>query len=633
MKYFIQVALLLVVVSSVSAQSRYEYRVDLTNVVDDRIFVELKAPKITTSETVFYLPKIIPGTYAIADYGRFVSDLKAFDKKGKQLQVEKLDTNSWKITDAQKLVKVTYWVDDIVDSKVSGPSVYPMAATNIEAGKNVVLNTSGFFGYFENQTNTPVQLEVVRDKDFYGSTGLIPIESNVPAVKLKKEIAEPENKRIDRFSVENYDRLIDSPIMYAQPDTAIIRVANTDVLIGVYSPNHKINAKEIASTVKEILMAQNQFLGGKLPVEKYAFIFYFTEQPILSYGALEHWYSSFYYMPETTIDKMRTQLRDFAAHEFFHIVTPLNIHSKEIHNFGFNDPQMSKHLWLYEGVTEYFAGSVQVKYHIISRDEYLEVLHRKMRTASFFREDVSFTDLSKYTLDKYGDQYGNVYQKGALIGMCLDIKLREWSKGKYGLQDLLSDLAKRFGKSQPFDDESLFEEIGKLTAPEIKDFLEKYVNNQNPLPYKEIFNLVGVAYTETVDKTQFSLGYGNNALGVVDVDGQKKLAFANPAGLNPQGRALGVKQGDVILQINGKDLPVLGPDLQSFLTGELASLKEGGTLSYTVSRKHDDGTVERVVLSAPVQKITVSDKHVVSFDPNATAEQVALRESWLTDRH
>lgn len=633
MKYILCLALLLFVASNLQAQNRYEYKVDLTNVVDDRLFVELKTPKITTSETVFYLPKIIPGTYAIADYGRFVTEVKAFDKKGKELPVEKLDTNSWKISDAQKLAKVTYWVDDIIDAKVSGPSVYPMAATNIEAGKNVVLNTSGFFGYFENQTNVPVALEVVRDKSFYGSTGLIPTEVNVPATKLKKEIQEPENKRIDRFSVENYDRLIDSPIMYAQPDTAIIRVANTDVLIGVYSPNHKINAKEIASTVKEILMAQNQFLGGKLPVEKYAFLFYFTEQPILSYGALEHWYSSFYYMPETTIDKMRTQLRDFAAHEFFHIVTPLNIHSKEIHSFGFNDPEMSKHLWLYEGVTEYFAGSVQVKYGIISRDEYLEVLHKKMRTASFFRDDISFTDLSKFTLDKYGDQYGNVYQKGALIGMCLDIKLRSWSKGNYGLQDLLADLAKRFGKNQPFDDESLFDEIGKLTAPEIKDFLEKYVNSQNPLPYKDIFSLVGVNYVESVDKTQFSLGYGNGALGLGEWEGEKKLAVVNIRGLNEQGRALGVKQGDVILQINGKDLPALGPDLQPFLAGELAALKEGQNLSYTVGRKRDDGSIERVVLTAPVQKISVSDKHVVSFDPNATPEQLALREAWLTDRH
>ena len=53
---------------------------------------------------------------------------------------------------------------------------------------------------------------------------------------------------------------------------------------------------------------------------------------------------------------------DNAAHEFFHIVTPLSIHSEEIQYFDFNQPKMSEHLWLYEGSTEYHAHMVQEKY-------------------------------------------------------------------------------------------------------------------------------------------------------------------------------------------------------------------------------------------------------------------------------
>jgi predicted metalloprotease with PDZ domain len=49
-------------------------------------------------------------------------------------------------------------------------------------------------------------------------------------------------------------------------------------------------------------------------------------------------------------------MMDVVSHEFFHIVTPLSIHSKEIQDFDYNDPKMSEHLWMYEGVTEYFAN-------------------------------------------------------------------------------------------------------------------------------------------------------------------------------------------------------------------------------------------------------------------------------------
>src|SRR5262245_41644756 len=113
-------------------------------------------------------------------------------------------------------------------------------------------------------------------------------------------------------------------------------------------------------------MAQKEYLGGTLPVNKYAFIFYFTDQPVTSYGALEHSYSSMYFMPERSIEDLNQNLRDVAAHEFFHIVTPLTVHSEEIADFDFNNPKMSQHLWMYEGATEYFAGNMQVKYGLIT---------------------------------------------------------------------------------------------------------------------------------------------------------------------------------------------------------------------------------------------------------------------------
>jgi predicted metalloprotease with PDZ domain len=43
-------------------------------------------------------------------------------------------------------------------------------------------------------------------------------------------------------------------------------------------------------------------------------------------------------------------------HMNFSYRTPLSIHSKEIQDFDYNDPKMSQHLWMYEGVTEYFAN-------------------------------------------------------------------------------------------------------------------------------------------------------------------------------------------------------------------------------------------------------------------------------------
>lgn len=608
----------------------YVYTVDLTKVVDDKVYVELSTPSITTSEITFYLPKIVPGTYAIADYGRFVSDLAATDKKGKRLSVERLNDNAWKISNATKLQKITYWVEDSYDTKLAGEPIFQPAGTNIEENKNFIINTSGFFGYLEGQKALPFTFNVIRSKDFYGSTGLIAQKTGEPISKVNGEKGSATaDKRVDVFTAENYDRLIDSPLMYSKADTAVIRVGNTEVLIGSYSPTGKITAREIANSVREVLQAQKAYLGGTLPVDKYAFIFYFTDQPVYSYGALEHSYSSFYYMPETTIEEMNQQLRDFAAHEFFHIVTPLTIHSEEIHNFDFNNPKMSKHLWLYEGVTEYFAGNVQVKYGLITPLQYLDILREKMITADQFMDEVPFTDISKFALDQYKEQYYNVYQKGALIGMCLDIKLRKLSGGKYGMQNLAADLGKKFGKSKAFQDDQLFDEITKLTYPEIGEFLKRYVGGPEKLPLKETFDLVGVNFQPEVSNLELSLGLEQNAVTLAQVESKPKLAIGNADALNDQGKALGLKTGDILVKMNGEIIPDLGPEFGVFITKQQQGLAEGNTIFFGVLRKNEAGEQQELELKAPVKKVERKKKFIITFNESPTAEQSALRESWL----
>jgi predicted metalloprotease with PDZ domain len=608
----------------------YNYTIDLTKVVDDKVYVELSPPTVTRDEITFFLPKIIPGTYAIADYGRYVSQLTAVDKKGKKLTIEKIDDNSWKIKDAKKLKKITYYVDDSWDTTVSGPEIFWPAGTNIEDGKNYVINTSGFFGYLDGQKEVPFELKVVRSKDLYGSTGLIPLQTGAsPATVKLEKINNPEQKAVDVYQAKDYDELVDSPLMYSKPDTAVIKVANTEVLVGSYSPNAKVTAKQIAQSIQEVLMAQKEFLGGELPVEKYAFIFYFTDKPVTSYGALEHSYSSVYYMPEMTIDKMEQQLRDFAAHEFFHIVTPLTVHSEQIDNFDFNDPKMSQHLWMYEGVTEYFAGLVQVKYGLIGVDQYVGMLQEKMLTADQFINDVPFTQISKLTLDKYHDQYYNVYQKGALIGLCLDINLRKLSGGKYGLQNLMIDLSKKYGKNRAFEDDRLFEEITKMTYPEIGTFFSKYVNGPEKLPLRETLNEVGIEYSEQDTIQDYSLGIGNENIEVTVIDNKPKLMISSTESMNAMGTSLGFQQGDVLLKINGELIPDLGPDFPGFIQRHLFSLPNSKTLNYTVIRKDSTEASKEVELSAPVKKIDLIRRHNTAPAGQPTPEQLALRDAWL----
>ena len=135
-----------------------------------------------------------------------------------------------------------------------------------------------------------------------------------------------------------------------------------------------------------------------------------------------------------------------------------------------------------------------MKYGEMSNEDYLKLIDSKLRNAKQYNDTLAFTTMSSGCLDKYKDQYGNVYQKGALIGLCLDIQLRYLSRGKYGIQDLMKDLSKTYGKEKSFKDEELFNKITQLTYPEIGIFFKRYVAGNEPLPIKETLALVGIEF-------------------------------------------------------------------------------------------------------------------------------------------
>ena len=415
----------------------YKYAVDLNKLENDRLKVELIAPQVKQPTAVFSLPKIIPGTYSIADYGKFISEVKAFDKLGKALPVSRINENQWKIGNASRMYKLTYVVDDIFDASQKH-NIYPMAATNFEEGKNYSLNMPGVFGFFEGLRNLPFQITLEKPAQFYASTALEPIQAAATR---------------DVFEVRSADELYDYPIMYTIPDTASVQVGNCKVLVSVYSPNRQIHAAQIAEWMSNLLDGARQYLGGKLPADKYAFIYYFRDPkekqsfPIGLGGALEHTTSSYYYLAEAPAEQLKDGIVDMSSHEFFHIVTPLTIASREVKEFNFNKAVMSRHLWLYEGVTEYTAHHVQVKYGLNSVRQFLDKLSGKITVSrSYYNDSLSFTELSVHSTDKWAKEYGNVYQKGALIAACLDLYLLHLSNGYYNLRNLTQDLGVRFGK-------------------------------------------------------------------------------------------------------------------------------------------------------------------------------------------
>ena len=321
---------------------------DLNKVTNDQVTVSVEVPVTKAASIVYSLPKIIPGTYSEDDYGKYIEQFKALDAKGNPLNVIKLNDNSWQIDNANKAKTIIYQVNDTYDIEETH-DIFSPAGSNIEVGKNFMINTHAFVGYFDGFANNPYEVTILHPEKLWGATAM----EDMDASKTK-----------DVFATSRYATLVENPIMYAKPDYTTFNVKGMEILIAVYSPSGTITAESITPEMKTMMTAQKNFLGDFNATKKYAVLLYLSDNSkpdAEGFGALEHPTSTSVVFPESMPkEQLKEQMKDVVSHEFFHIVTPLSIHSKEIQDFDYNNPKMSEHLWMYEGVTEYFANLFQV---------------------------------------------------------------------------------------------------------------------------------------------------------------------------------------------------------------------------------------------------------------------------------
>ena len=430
----------------------------------------------------------MPGIYGRLNFGQYVSDFRAFDEHGRPLAVTRQDTNSWRIAGAGHLHHLTYAVAstwrEFLTQKGQRPPFYRSAGSSYHPDSAFVLNYSTFTGYLEGLSNQSYEVRLSRPAGFYGASYLTP--QSLPG------------DTIDLVRASNYRELVDAPVLYARPDTAGLQVGNTRVLVAFYDPAHPSpQAAGLARSLRPILEAQRAYLGGTLPVNSYVFLVYHVSGAagVQAGDGLEHSHSTLCLLQSPNLAALPEFMRHIASHEFLHIITPLNLHAEQIEDYDFRNPTFSRHLWLYEGLTEYETIHVRIREGLDSLPTFLTVLSNKTRQMRQFNDHLSLTQLSQQVL-AYPDQYYNFYLKGALFNLCLDIRLRELSGGKLGTQELTQQLLRRYGPSHPFSDARFFDQLTALTYPEMRAIFSAYLEEGRPLPLAETLSKVGLTYEE-----------------------------------------------------------------------------------------------------------------------------------------
>ncbi len=567
------------------------YEVNLNDRSDDLFKVKLQVDDLTAENAVYQFAATAPGTYQVMDIGRFVREFEAYDATGAEIQVEQVATNQWRITKPEDVSEIRYTVAETWDTPVDSNLIYPMAGTSIEAD-HVQINGHCVFGYPSGMQMRPLQIRFDYPEEWLVGTALL-------------------RDRAGNYYADNYDHIVDSPVLMGRLSRADLKVNGSKVEIYTYSKTDKIKSDLILDSVKDILLAAAKFMDG-LPVERYTFLFHFED---VTYGAWEHSYSSTYAYSEANFESLlQNSIPSVVAHEFYHVVTPLNIHSEVIDQFNFVAPSPSEHLWLYEGVTEWAAHIMQLRSGLIGLDDYLYVLRTKMNVNDNFRQDYSLRDLALNSYTREGQkQYANIYMRGAVVAGLLDILLLDLSDGKRGLREVINELSEIYGPQRAFPENAFYDEFTRLTYPQVADFFEAYVKNANPLPLADYYGKLGIAYWQEIPSGEQEPTAGF----AITVDGGR-IALAQ---VSREAQAFGLRAGDLIAAYDGMEVSL--KNAQSVFA-DFQHLEAGVPYELTVERNGQQHTYT----CEKIMKERI-DRHVFAADSSATPEQLALRAAWM----
>ena len=562
------------------------YQLSITDITAHLVAVELRFTPQSNDSIQLSLPAWIPGSYMVRDFAKHLHSLEAFDAAG-ALTVQQSDKQSWQLNHRQQALTVRYKVYAF-DLSVRGCYLDDQLA---------ILNPAALCLEVKGMEAVPVSLNIVAPEclDWQVATGLIRGRST-------------QALHCGLYHADNYQQLIDTPLMLGKLDIAEFDVCGTPHYVAL-AGHEQLDLERFKHDLQRICQQQQQVFGG-LPADlkEYWFLCWVTDS---GYGGLEHHNSTLLLLThqdlpnaqrpdESTADYQN--LLGLCSHEYFHTWWVKRAKPALFLPYQLQSEQYTSQLWLYEGFTSYFDDLALVRAGLLTQELYFAALEKTINRVQLSPSELvqSVADSSFNAWTKYYKQDENAvnavvsyYTKGSLIALCLDALLR--SKGK--TLDALMQLAWRsYGEPALGSSEQQFVQLcadyaGKDTATA----LYNWVYGTSPLPLAELLPHLGLTTAKRQQEHSKDLSgsktpaYAVRAFGATFTASAEGLKIANVP-LHSVAYKAGLMAQDQLIAINA-----VKATEQNFWR-QLNQSKIGSVLTLHVFRKQ-----RLVQLSMPVE--------------------------------
>jgi predicted metalloprotease with PDZ domain len=555
------------------------------------------------------MPVWTPGSYLVREFARHVQDFAATTASGQPLKWEKTNKNTWRIaTGGSRDWQATYRV---YANELS-------VRTSELNSSHAFWNNANILMYLDGFLKSPSTVRVLAPDVWKVATGL-------PAVPGQK----------NTFRAEDFDVLYDSPFEVSNFKTLVFNVKGIPHRI-VIDGEGNYNPERMRLDVQKIVETQIEMMGGEIPYRDYTFILHLRAN---AGGGLEHANSTALGYPRfgfriQTGDRATsasptatgTPERDYrgflslVSHEFFHLWNVKRIRPDVLGPFDYTQENYTKGLWVAEGITDYYADLLLRRAGLITENDFLSATARSIQTLQNTPgrleqsvEDSSFdTWIKFYRPDENSiNSQISYYDKGAILGLLLDLEIRKRSNNAKSLDDVLRYLYTEFFKKNRNYGPADFQKASELMAgSSLEDFFTKYVRGTEELDYNAAFEAAGLRLDTGVGSVE-RVYFGADVAQEEDRLVVRRVYAGSPA------YEQGLNSGDQIVALDNMRVT------RDFFNTRIAEKKPGDLINLTIFR-FDDLSTLLIKLGGRRE----GTYRIVPL-PNQTEAQKRIYKSWL----
>jgi predicted metalloprotease with PDZ domain len=510
------------------AHATIDYTVSLSHPERHIFGVTMRIPKVRDQVTL-QMPAW-NALYQIRDFSSHMLQVIAKDEEGHPLPLRKIDKQTWSVT-ANGTVAVSYpifWDEP-------GPFASQLNPDH------AFLNFGMLLLYVPDRRSedTKVAFEDLPD----GWRVAVELDAAGTA----------SGHHSGAYVAPNYEALVDAPVEIGHFDEFRIEAGGRPIRIVVHGDSG--DRSRLAESIKRIVDYEVSLMGGA-PFREYLFLFHVGNN--FGGGGMEH-------MNCAAISAdVPVQLPSYSAHEFFHAWNVKRIRPQSLEPVDYTREMWTRSLWFAEGVTSTYGAYTLLRSGLWSTQQFYGNLADQIRELQS-RPAHRWQSVEQSSLDAWYEKYPlytrpeesiSYYDKGQIVGVLLDILIRDRTENRASLDDVLRALNEEYAKAGRFYNDSdglraVMEDVIRKKAPsadaDLTDFFRRYVSGSDEIPYSDFLARAGWAIRDT-SQHRATLGFSVN---------RDSAASTTIASVDRESgaREAGLKEGDVLLLLNGESFP------------------------------------------------------------------------------